>query len=102
MLSDRGRWAALHEVIEALEAVLDDHLGFERAEVHSAYELTEAQSVQLTAELERIAGRKIRLCLAVDPELIGGITARVGSTVYDGSVRGHLAKMRESLLANRY
>jgi F-type H+-transporting ATPase subunit delta len=102
VLSDRGRWAALHEVIDALDAVLDDHLGFERAEVHSAYELTSQQSEELSRELARVAGRKIRLCLAVDPNLIGGVKAQVGSTVYDGSVSGHLAQMRQSLTANRY
>ena len=102
VLSDRGRWAALHEVIDALDAVLDNHLGFERAEVHSAYELTAQQSEELSRELSRLAGRKIRLHLSVDPTLIGGIKAQVGSTVYDGSVSGHLTQMRQSLTANRY
>ena len=102
VLSDRGRWDALHEVIEALDAALDSHLGFERAEVQSAYELTNEQREEISRELARVAGRQIRLKVAVDPELIGGVTARVGSTVYDGSVRGQLAKMRQSLAANRY
>jgi F-type H+-transporting ATPase subunit delta len=102
VLSDRRRWSALNEVIESLDAVLDAHLGFERAEIHSAYELNEAQREELSRELALVAGRKIRLVLAVDPELIGGVTARVGSTVYDGSVRGQLAKMRLSLASNRY
>ncbi len=102
VLSDRGRWHALHEVIDSLDAVLDAHLGFERAEVRSAYELSNQQREELSRELERIAGKKIRLQVAVDPGLIGGVTARVGSTVYDGSVRGQLAKMRQTLAANRF
>lgn len=102
VLSDRRRWGALHEVIDALDAVLDDHLGFERAEVRSPYALSDQQREALTRELARVAGRQIRLRLVVDPDLIGGVTARVGSTVYDGSVRGQLAKMRLSLAANRY
>lgn len=101
VLSDRRRWAALHEVIEALDAVLDDHLGFERARVVSAYELSGEQREELSRQLARVAGRKIRLHTVVDPDLIGGATAKVGSTVYDGSVRGQLAKMRRSLAANR-
>jgi F-type H+-transporting ATPase subunit delta len=68
----------------------------------SAYPLSDRQLENLTRELARIAGRKVRLSLSVDPALIGGVTARVGSTVYDGSVRGQLAKMRQNLLANRY
>jgi F-type H+-transporting ATPase subunit delta len=102
VLSDRRRWHALHEAIEALDAVLDDRLGFERAEVRSAYELSDAQRNEISAELARLAGRQIRLKVAIDPDLIGGVTARVGSTVYDGSVRGRLAKMRQSFAVNRY
>ncbi len=102
VLSDRHRWSALHEVIEALDAVLDNQLGFERAEVKSAYELSSGQRETLTEQLARIAGKKVRLSLSVDPTLIGGVTARVGSTVYDGSVRGHLTKMRQDLASNRY
>ena len=102
VLSDHRRWTALHEVIEALDTVLDEHLGFERAEVQSAYELSDRQREEISGELARIAGKKIRLRVSVDPNLIGGVTARVGSTVYDGSVRGQLAKMRQTLAANRY
>jgi F-type H+-transporting ATPase subunit delta len=102
VLSDHGRWSALAEVIDALEAVIDRHLGFEHAEVRSAFQLTDNEREQLSRELARVAGRKIRLHVAVDPELIGGVTAHVGSTVYDGSVRGNLAKMRRSLTQNRY
>ncbi len=102
VLSDRRRWDALREVIDSLESVLDEHMGFERAEVRSAYALSDAQTEELSRELTRVAGRNVRLQLVVDPTLIGGVTARVGSTVYDGSVRGSLAKMRRSLAANRY
>jgi F-type H+-transporting ATPase subunit delta len=107
VLSDRRRWEALRDVIDSLDAILDNYLGFERVEVHSAYELSDAQRDELSRELSRIVsdqavGRKIRLCLAVEPDLIGGVTARLGSTVYDGSVRGQLAKMRRNLAANRY
>jgi F-type H+-transporting ATPase subunit delta len=102
VLSDHGRWSALGEVIDALEAAVDRYLGFERAEVRSAFELADHEREQLSRELARIAGRKIRLHVAVDPELIGGVTAHVGSTVYDGSVRGNLAKMRQGLTQNRY
>ena len=100
VLSDHGRWDALHEVINQLEAVIDDHLGFARVEVRSAYELSDPQREELSRELARLAGRKIRMRQSVDPELIGGVTAQVGSVVYDGSVRGQLAKMRQSLGAN--
>ena len=55
---------------------------------------------QLAAELERLAASKVRMRFSVDPSLIGGVTARVGSKVYDGSVRGQLAVLRQRLLVN--
>ena len=100
VLSDHGRWEALEEVIKQLEAAIDDHLGFERVEVRSAYELSGSQREELSRELTRLAGRKIRMRNSVDPELIGGVTAQVVSVVYDGSVRGQMAKMRQVLEAN--
>ena len=102
VLSDHGRWHALRDVIDSLDEVIDHHLGFERVEVHSAQELSDVQREELSRELTRVAGSKIRLHTTVDPDLIGGVMAHVGSTVYDGSVRGQLAKMRQSLVANRY
>lgn len=101
VLSDRRRAGALHETVDALERVLDDRLGFERVEVKSAWELTAAQSAELAQQLSQLAGRQIRLSQLVDPELIGGVTVRLGSTNYDGSVRGHLANMRQALAATR-
>src|SRR6185437_4846622 len=54
VLSDKSRWSALHEVIEALDAVLDQHLGFEKAQVTSAYQLNDQQRETLNRELARI------------------------------------------------
>ena len=61
-----------------------------RAEVSSPRELTETQRGAINAQLERLTGKRIRMRFAVDPALIGGVVARIGSTVYDGSVRGQL------------
>jgi F-type H+-transporting ATPase subunit delta len=98
VLTDHRRAAALSEVIEAFEIFLDERIGFMRAEVVSAYELTQEQRDRLSAELGKLAGSSVRMRFAVDPELIGGVTAKLGSKVYDGSVRGRLAKMRQRLV----
>ena len=50
-------------------------------------------------ELSRLTGKKVRPRFAVEPELIGGVIVRIGSTVYDGSVRGRLERLREELIS---
>ena len=100
VLTDHRRAGALSEVIEAFDLLLDERMGLLRAEVVSAYELTPRERDLLTTELAKLANSQVRMRFAVDPELIGGATARLGSKVYDGSVRGQLAKMRERLAAN--
>lgn len=98
VLSDHRRAHALSEMIEAFDLLLDERLGLVRAEVVSASELTSQQRDRLAAELGRIAGSRMRMRFALDPNLIGGVTARVGSKVYDGSVRGRLEKLRQRLV----
>lgn len=90
VLVDHRRIGEITDIVQSLEITLDERLGFARAEVSAARELTEAQRAALTAELERISGKRIRPQFGVDPSLIGGVVARIGSTVYDGSVRGQL------------
>jgi F-type H+-transporting ATPase subunit delta len=100
VLSDHRRAAALSEVIDAFDVLLDERLGYVRAEVRSASELTAEEREQLTQRLGRIAGSKVRLKFEIDPNLIGGVIAKIGSTVYDGSVRGQLADLRARLSSN--
>lgn len=100
VLTDHRRAEALSDVIDSFDILLDERLGFTRAEVVSAYELTEEQRDRLAAELATLAGTAVRMKFAVDPDLIGGVTARLASKVYDGSVRGRLAAMRQRLAVN--
>lgn len=100
VLSDRRRADALSEVIYAFDLLLDERLGYVRAEVRSASELTSEERDRLAERLGALAGSKVRLKFAIDPELIGGVTAKIGSTVYDGSVRGQLATLRARLSSN--
>ena len=75
----------------------DQRLGFVRADVASATEMPEAQRAALEAQLSRLAGKKTRLRYTTDPALVAGVVAKVGSTVYDGSVRGQLERLRLKL-----
>jgi len=90
VLVDHRRIYDFADILRSLEVVLDERLGFARAEVVAARELSESQRAALSAELERISGKRIRARFEVDPSLVGGVVARIGSTVYDGSVRGQL------------
>ena len=95
--ADRGRIGQLSEMREAFEQLLDERLGFMRAEVTSAQVLDDSQRQRLEAQLARVSGKSIRPFYSVDPALVGGVVARVGSTVYDGSVRGQLESLRRKL-----
>jgi F-type H+-transporting ATPase subunit delta len=98
VMSDHGRVSALSEVIEAFDVLLDERLGYVRADVRSAMELTADERERLAERLGDVAGTKVRLHFSVDPDLIGGVTAKIGSTVYDGSVRGQLADLIKGYL----
>jgi F-type H+-transporting ATPase subunit delta len=99
VLTDHRRIAMLAEVLEAFDLLLDERLGFTRAEISSARELTQPQCDSVSHEFERLTGRKMRMRYAVNGDLLGGLVARIGSTVYDGSVRGHLQALGKRLAA---
>ena len=99
VLIDHRRITSLREIVESFETVLDERLGYARAEVATARELSSGQRGELNARLERLTGKRIRPHFSVDESLIGGVVARIGSTVYDGSVRGQLAALERRLAA---
>lgn len=97
-LVKRGRITLLPDVTELFARESDTRLGRVRAKVTSAVELTEDQTNHIIASLERFSGMNVRIEHTVDPELLGGITARIGGTVIDGSVRTRIERLKESLL----
>jgi F-type H+-transporting ATPase subunit delta len=97
VLIDHRRIDQLPAVIQSFETIADARLGFAQAEVSSARELTDPQRSALTDQLERLTGKRLRMRYAVDSSLIGGAVARIGSTVYDGSLRGQLSSLARSL-----
>lgn len=97
---DHRRVGLLTEIREAFEILMDERLGFVRADVISAAPLEQEQSALLQSELSRLEGKQVRLRLSVDPALLGGAAARIGSTVYDGSIRGQLQEMRRKIAAH--
>ncbi len=98
VLIDHRRIAIIGEMREAFELEIDRRLGFARAQVTSALPLDHRVGENLESELSRIAGKRMRLRFDVDPALLGGVVARIGSTVYDGSVRGELRELGRKLV----
>ena len=97
VLIDHRRIASLTGILHSFELVMEERLGFARAEITSARELTETQRAALNAQLEQLTGKRIRMRFTVDETLIGGAVARIGCTVYDGSVRGQLQTLGRRL-----
>ena len=98
------RLVALKRREEALEAIADEFFRLRdvqekivRVKVKSSTELSSDQTAKLIASFERLTGKNVRIAAAVDASLVGGFVARVGDTMYDGSVRHQLEVMRKRL-----
>ena len=95
---DHRRIGMLKEIRQAFEAQIDERTGVVSAEIHSARTLEQNEQLAIEGALTRMTGKQIRSQYTVEPDLIGGVTARVGSRMFDGSVRGQLAGMRRKLV----
>jgi F-type H+-transporting ATPase subunit delta len=98
MLLERRRLVALPVIARAYAEMVDVKLGRVRATVTSAQPLDAATQTQVQAALEKRTGKKVLLTTGVDPSLIGGIVARVGDLVFDGSLRTRLATLQSRIL----
>lgn len=99
VLIDHRRVPFLPRIVEQLEKELDSRLGFAEAQIVSARELSDAEKRVLESQVEKTTGKKVRARYALDSSLLGGAVVRVGSTIYDGSVKGQLERIREAISA---
>lgn len=97
VLIDNRRIGSFPEIVRHFQAELDRRLGIVEAEVASARELTPAEKKALESEVARLTGSRVRASYQREPALLGGARVRVGSTIYDGSVRGQLRRLKEQL-----
>ena len=98
LLANGGKLNLIPDLAAAYRERLLAHQNIVRAEVTSAAPLTAAQTDALEASLSKVTGKKVELSVSVDPELLGGVVAKIGSTVYDGSVKMQLQRMRQELV----
>ena len=94
---EHERFSLLGEIVEAFELLLNERLGVVVAQVSSARALGEAEKQDLETALRKRTGKQVQMSFSLDPSLIGGVSAQVGSTIYDGSVRGQLERLRAAL-----
>jgi|YNPBryunderm2012_1023409.scaffolds.fasta_scaffold00766_8 F-type H+-transporting ATPase subunit delta len=97
VLMERRRLNLLGEIRQAVEQLLDERLGVVRVDMISARELTPHQRRSLEEGLAQLTGRRPRTRYGVEPDLIGGAVARIGSVIYDGSIRGYLEMLKRRL-----
>jgi len=99
VLIQNDRIGHVVEVAAAYRSILQRQLGIRPAEIVTARELSAGERSSLVAELVKLAGAKIDPSFKLDSSILGGAVVRIGSTVYDGSVRGRLDRLKEVLTA---
>jgi F-type H+-transporting ATPase subunit delta len=99
VLVKNDRIAHVHEVVAGYRAELQERQGIRQAEIVTARELGEQERNSLLASIGQLAGARIQPTFKLDPSILGGTVVRIGSTVYDGSVKGRLERLREELIA---
>jgi F-type H+-transporting ATPase subunit delta len=97
VLLQNQRLTELGEINRKFAEILDERAGTVAATVTTARNVPEAAQQQLHTKLLSLTGKKVRINFATDPDLIGGLVTRIGSTVYDGSVRNHLQLIKEKM-----
>jgi F-type H+-transporting ATPase subunit delta len=97
LLLDGERLGSLAAISREVDAMIEAKAGRLQAEVTSARPLDAAQLSQLTAALEKLSGKKVAVTRREDPDLLGGVVAKLGDTVYDGSLRTQLRALRDEL-----
>ena len=99
VIVDQRRAGMLPEIEEAFSALLDARQGITQATVTSAADLTANERAELDAALAKVTGKKVQAQFKTDPALIGGAVVRIGSTIYDGSVRAQLDRLRARMIS---
>jgi F-type H+-transporting ATPase subunit delta len=101
LLASRNIVPVMPDVVDQYQRLLDSHRGIEQAEIVSAVSLDDQQQQRIAELLSEIAGTEVRVTARVDPEIIGGLLARVGDRLIDGSTRTKIQTMRRNLVEQR-
>ena len=100
LLVDKDRMVYLADITALYRELVDEAAGRARVKLLTAHDLSQKKIEELTQGLQALVGKQVIMEVATDASLIGGVVARIGDTVYDGSVKTQLAQLKE-ILAKR-
>jgi len=99
VIIDHQRLAELGDMLAEYHAVADEQSGLVEAEITSAHNLNAEDRAELESQVEKLAGGRVRTTYRQDAALLGGAVVRIGSTVYDGSIRAQLQQLKKRLVS---
>jgi len=98
VIMDHQRLDELNEILEEYHVLADEQSNMAEAEITSARPLNEQDRAELESQVAKLAGGRVRATYRQDATLLGGAVVRLGSTVYDGSIRGQLQQLKQKLV----
>jgi len=99
LVTRKKRAGQLPEIIDEFQSLLDEKRGIVNAEIKSAALLSDEQTAELISRLESYTGKRVRAHLSINDSFIGGVSVKIGDTIFDGTISHQLYKLRETLLA---
>jgi F-type H+-transporting ATPase subunit delta len=100
ILLRNNRLTEIGEINEKFSSVLEERSGAVSAQITSARSLSEAEKAEMQMNLSKLTGKNVSLNFETDETLIGGVVTRIGSTVYDGSVKTQLAELKHQMIGS--
>jgi F-type H+-transporting ATPase subunit delta len=97
VLMDHRRIQFFDAIVQQFQQEINQRLGFADAEITSARELADEEKRELEAKVQKLTGKKVHARYSRDASILGGAIVQVGSTIYDGSVRGQLERIKEAI-----
>jgi len=98
VIVDHQRLPELDEILTEYHAVADEQSNLTEAEITSAHPLNDQDRAELEAQVAKLAGGRVRVTYRQDADLLGGAVVRIGSTVYDGSIRAQFQQLKQKLV----
>ncbi len=98
VLLQNSRLTEISEINERFVSVLEERSGIIAAQITSARPLSDAEKVELLAGLNKLTGKNVSPNFIIDETIIGGVVTRIGSTIYDGSVKTKLEELKQELV----